>query len=105
MANRTANQRQRNNERTSDKASFQDPNVAHWINECPNEEYRNGYVPERQPVGAISNPRVSAIHLLESVADGEQPSVKAVGGSCRAHPVKTANRRYKLKFPLKRKRS
>src|ERR1017187_839241 len=88
LANGSANQRQRNHEHTGNDTSLQNPNVAHGVNECANEENSNDEVCESQPVGAVSQPRIPGVTLPEAVSDGENPAVEAVSSLGRCHVPK-----------------
>src|SRR2546427_7217488 len=102
LANGAANQRQRNDERARDKTGTQDPDVSQRVNERPDEENGNDDVRKRQPVRAVSKPRVHRVALAETVSDGDDPSIKAAARIRRRDSVKAAKRRDLLKLTLER---
>ncbi len=59
-------------------------------------------VSKRQPVRAISKPRMHGITLSETVADGENPSIKTAAGIRRRDSVKAAKRHDQRKLTLER---
>src|SRR5713101_4306959 len=102
LANGAANQRQRNDERARDKTRTQNPYVSQRVNERPDEENGNDDVRKRQPVRAVSKPRTDGVTLPETVADGENPSIKTAAGIRRRDSVKAAKRRDQRKLTLER---
>jgi hypothetical protein len=80
LAYSSTNERQRDDKRARDDTGLQDPNIAHRIEECPDEENSDDDVCKCQPVGAVSQPRIlgDAIRSLATLLpDGRQFTLRA----------------------------
>jgi hypothetical protein len=100
LTDRSTNQSQRNNEHARDDTGSYYPDVSHWVNEWPDEENGDDDMRKRQPIGAISQPRMPAVTVPKAIPDCENPVVKAVAGIRRRHLFEPTNSNYSPKLTL-----
>jgi len=104
LAKRSTDEGQRDNEQASDNAGPQNPNVPHRINQWTDKEHSDDDMCKRQPIGAIRQPWMPGVAFPKTVADGENPVVKAVAGIRGGRSVQPASGRHGIKFALEWKR-
>ncbi len=103
LAQCSADEGQRDNEHAGDHTGPQNPDVPHWIDEWTDKEDSDDDMCKRQPIGAIRQPGMLTVAFPKTVADGENPVVKAVAGIRGDRLLKPSSRRYGIKFALEGK--
>src|SRR5689334_16542923 len=77
---RTADERQRNDENTSNQSRVDNPDVPNRINQGTDEKNGDDQVAEREPIRSVRDPRIVAVHIVESISHGPNPMTEAVPG-------------------------
>ena len=77
MADVSANKGERNDGRAGNQTAAQHPGIAHWISKWPNEKQRDNEMPEREPVGPISDEWKFSVGLFQSEEDEGNPGPRA----------------------------
>src|SRR4051794_20921263 len=101
--NRARNECEREDGEAGDESDQKRGPAGFGVKQRRNEKHRDDDVPEGEPIGAVSDPRVLRVSGLEAKTDGEDPKREAAVARRRGGIAQAENSREKAQFGKKRK--